>query len=142
MAKILLIDDNDEIQAVFCQFLTGMGHEIIQAGNGKQGLKMIEESRPDLVITDIMMPEMDGLEFRKALLDDHKEIPFVLISGFITKELALRNISDFLLSILSFRKQILWMLVEKDHVKVTQSIVAETVFFVLIIKSLKNRTHV
>ena len=81
MAKILLIDDNDEIQAVFCQFLTGMGHEIIQAGNGKQGLKMIEESRPDLVITDIMMPEMDGLEILMQLRSMHDSVPVIAISG-------------------------------------------------------------
>lgn len=81
MAKILLIDDDPTIQKVFSQFLTGMGHEIMQAENGKEGMSMLQETRPDLVITDIMMPEMDGLEILMQLRDTHDSVPVIAISG-------------------------------------------------------------
>ena len=81
MAKILLIDDDPKIQMVFSQFLTSLGHEIIQAENGKAGLKMIQEGRPDLVITDIMMPEVDGLEILMHLRNTHDSVPVIAISG-------------------------------------------------------------
>jgi CheY-like chemotaxis protein len=81
MAKILLIDDDPTIQKVFSQFLTSLGHEIIQAENGKEGLSMIQGIRPDLVITDIMMPEMDGLEILMQLRSTHDSVPVIAISG-------------------------------------------------------------
>ncbi len=81
MAKILLIDDDPTIQKVFSQFLTNMGHEVGQAENGKIGLRMMEEGRPDLVITDIMMPEMDGLEILLKIRSNHDDIPVIAISG-------------------------------------------------------------
>jgi CheY-like chemotaxis protein len=81
MANILVIDDDATIQLVFSQFLTSLGHEIMQAENGKEGMKLIEETRPDLVITDIMMPEMDGLEILMQLRNTHDSIPVIAISG-------------------------------------------------------------
>jgi CheY-like chemotaxis protein len=81
MAKILLIDDDPKIQMVFSQFLTSLGHDIVQAENGKAGLKMIQESRPDLVVTDIMMPEVDGLEILMHLRNTHDSVPVIAISG-------------------------------------------------------------
>ena len=81
MANILVIDDDATIQLVFSQFLTSMGHEIMQAENGKEGMSMIQETRPDLVITDIMMPEMDGLEILMQLRSTHDSVPVIAISG-------------------------------------------------------------
>ena len=81
MANILVIDDDATIQLVFSQFLTSMGHEIMQAENGKKGMSMIQETRPDLVITDIMMPEMDGLEILMQLRSTHDSVPVIAISG-------------------------------------------------------------
>jgi CheY-like chemotaxis protein len=81
MAKILVIDDDATIQLVFSQFLTSLGHEIMQAENGKEGMSIIQETRPDLVITDIMMPEMDGLEILMQLRSTHDSVPVIAISG-------------------------------------------------------------
>jgi len=81
MANILVIDDDVTIQLVFSQFLTSLGHEIMQAENGKKGMSMIQETRPDLVITDIMMPEMDGLEILMQLRSTHDSVPVIAISG-------------------------------------------------------------
>ena len=81
MANILVIDDDATIQLVFSQFLTSLGHEITQAENGKKGMSMIQETRPDLVITDIMMPEMDGLEILMQLRNRNVSVPVIAISG-------------------------------------------------------------
>ena len=81
MANIIVIDDDATIQMVFAQFLASMGHEVRQAENGKEGMSMIEEARPDLVITDIMMPEMDGLEILMELRKTHDSVPVIAVSG-------------------------------------------------------------
>jgi len=81
MNTILLIDDDPTIQEVFSQFLTGQGYEVLQAENGKLGMKMLEEQKPDLIITDILMPEMDGLEILLLIRKMHEDIPVIAISG-------------------------------------------------------------
>ena len=81
MANILVIDDDATIQLVFSQFLTSLGHEVMQANNGKEGMSILQETRPDLVITDIMMPEMDGLEILMQLRKTHASVPVIAISG-------------------------------------------------------------
>jgi CheY-like chemotaxis protein len=81
MAKILLNDDDPTIQKLFSKFLTSLGHEITQAVNGKDGMRMLQETQPDLVITDIMMPEMDGLEILMQLRNTNNSVPVIAISG-------------------------------------------------------------
>jgi len=81
MSKVLLIDDDPTIQTVFTQFLADLGHETMQADNGKTGLRLMQQERPDLIITDIMMPEMDGLEILMKIRKDHDDIPVIAISG-------------------------------------------------------------
>lgn len=81
MASILLIDDDPTIQLLFYQFLTELGHEVAQAEDGKVGMRLLEQHKPDLVITDILMPEMDGLEILMAIQKMNPEIPIIAISG-------------------------------------------------------------
>jgi CheY-like chemotaxis protein len=75
MARILIIDDDLSIQQLFKQFLSGEDHNVLSASNGKEGLRLMKQQKPDLIITDIMMPEMDGLEvvreIRKTDLLNH-----------------------------------------------------------------------
>jgi CheY-like chemotaxis protein len=81
MAHILIIDDDSSVQLLFHQFLSGEGYEITQAKDGIEGLRCLHEKLPDLVITDIMMPEMDGLEILQAIRKEHRELPVIAISG-------------------------------------------------------------
>jgi DNA-binding NtrC family response regulator len=81
MAKILIIDDDETIRSVFNRFLTGKEHEVIVAADGRQGLRVLEEQAVDLVITDIMMPETDGLEVVMAIRGKESHIPVIAISG-------------------------------------------------------------
>lgn len=81
MPHILLIDDDETIQLLFHQFLTSEGYEVTQAMNGVEGMQCISEKVPDLIITDIMMPEMDGLEILQAVRKTHPDLPVIAISG-------------------------------------------------------------
>jgi CheY-like chemotaxis protein len=62
MGKILIIDDNDDFRALLHLTLASFGHTVIEARNGNEGLAKFKQARVDLVITDMVMPEKDGLE--------------------------------------------------------------------------------
>ena len=79
--KILVIDDDESIRGVFSRFLSGKGYTVDCAADGRKGLRMIDVDPPDLVITDIMMPEADGLEVVMALRKRDHMIPIIAISG-------------------------------------------------------------
>lgn len=81
--KILLVEDELNIAKLFIYNLSKAGFECQHANNGKEGLEFARKNRPDLIISDVMMPEMDGFEFRKHLLEDNelKSIPFVFLTA-------------------------------------------------------------
>ncbi len=65
--RILLVDDERQIVRVLRTSLQSHGYEILSASNGLEALRLFEQSKPDLVITDLSMPDMDGLELTKAI---------------------------------------------------------------------------
>jgi len=67
MAKILIVDDNPSNRSLLVQFLSGIGHSLREAADGPEALALISSERPGLVITDIMMPTMDGYELVRRL---------------------------------------------------------------------------
>lgn len=81
MASILIIEDDPTLRSLFKRFLGSKGYSILLAENGKEGLRLLREKHPDLVITDIMMPEMDGLELLMAIRNGHDSVPVIAISG-------------------------------------------------------------
>jgi CheY-like chemotaxis protein len=60
MAKILVVDDEESLRELLKAILEEFGHEVLSAANGEQALKIMEQSAPVLVISDVMMPVMDG----------------------------------------------------------------------------------
>ena len=84
MKRILVIDDDEMIRTVFERFLKGQGYAVDCAADGKEGLRLLEAEPPDLVITDIMMPDTDGLEVVLSMRKKHPGIPVVAISGGMT----------------------------------------------------------
>lgn len=82
-AVILLVEDEPNIAKLFSFTITRAGFSCEIAGNGIIGLEMAKKVKPDLIISDIMMPEMDGFEFRKKLIQDPelKAIPFVFLTA-------------------------------------------------------------
>ena len=81
MALILIIDDDDQIREMLKQMLAREGYEVLAASNGKEGVRLYREKQTDLVITDIIMPEKDGLETIIALRKDFPEVKLIAMSG-------------------------------------------------------------
>ena len=81
--KILLVEDEPNIAMLFKYNLTKAGYLCETANNGKVGFEKVAEFQPDLIISDIMMPEVDGFEFRKMLLADSElaKIPFIFLTA-------------------------------------------------------------
>ena len=79
--KILVVDDESTVTDLISLILTEEGYEVSTAQNGKEGLKQFESVGPDLIITDIIMPDMEGIEFIKALVKKKKNIPIIVMSG-------------------------------------------------------------
>ena len=81
MARILIIDDDPQIRHILRRILNQAGYEVVEAENGIQGLRQYREAQPDLVISDIFMPEKDGLELIDALRSAEATVPIIAISG-------------------------------------------------------------
>jgi two-component system response regulator (stage 0 sporulation protein F) len=81
MTRILLIDDDAEVRGMLARTLTHFGHVVIQACNGKEGLSLFQASRVDIVITDIVMPEMEGFEVLRELRKIQSNVVIIAMSG-------------------------------------------------------------
>ncbi len=81
MACILLIDDEASVRSTLGKYLTHAGHEVVEASDGKQAMELLEESPVDLVITDMYMPDMDGIEFTIRLGQGLPGVKIIAISG-------------------------------------------------------------
>jgi YesN/AraC family two-component response regulator len=81
MARILVIDDQEPIRSLLRIILEGAGHEVLEASNGRLGLELYRERSANLIITDIVMPEMDGLELLLELTRNFLNVKVIAISG-------------------------------------------------------------
>ena len=88
MAKtILIVEDNDLNMKLFNDLLQAHGYETVQTMDGRDVLELARENRPDLIIMDIQLPEISGLEVTKMLKadDDLKGIPVIAVTAFAMK---------------------------------------------------------
>ena len=81
MATILIIDDEERIRALLRTTLEAAGHEVVEAGNGRVGLDLYRLKPTDLIITDIAMPELNGLDMMLALTRQFLDAKVIAISG-------------------------------------------------------------
>lgn len=81
MAKILIVDDEESIRGLIGARLKMDLHDIDVADNGARGLKQFKDNAYDLVITDLIMPEKDGIEFINELKASHSDVKILAISG-------------------------------------------------------------
>ena len=81
MAQILVIDDDKMLQGVLKEILHFLGHEVRQAFDGREGVRLCREKPPDVVLTDIMMPEQDGLQTIRELRRICPEVKIIAMSG-------------------------------------------------------------
>jgi CheY-like chemotaxis protein len=82
MKKILLVDDEDNIRFVYSEELKEEGYEIISAANGIDALELFKQDRPDLVILDIQMPGLNGIEVLRRMKTLDASVPVILSSAY------------------------------------------------------------
>lgn len=81
MARILVIDDEQYVRAALQEVLEKEGFEVTAASDGKKGLALLENEGADLVITDVIMPGIDGVATLEFIRATHPDIPVIVISG-------------------------------------------------------------
>lgn len=79
--NVLIIDDSSDIRVLLTDLLEGAGANVTACGNGKEAIRQLDQSDFDLVITDILMPEEDGVAVIRALKKGEKLVPALAISG-------------------------------------------------------------
>ena len=81
--KILVLEDDPAVQTLIYKQLSTQGFEVTIAGDGLDGLLKLESLRPDLIICDVMMPNLDGMEFVKAIKghDETQRIPIIFLTA-------------------------------------------------------------
>jgi CheY-like chemotaxis protein len=95
VARILVVDDDKAIRLFLRAVLERRGHAVVEAGNGDEGLQCYQAEPTDLVITDIQMPVMDGLQMIKELRCAFPEAKVIAISGEQGRLAAARTISQW-----------------------------------------------
>src|SRR3989337_3866388 len=81
MSNILIIDDEKAIRKTLSEILSYEGYKIEEASDGEEGLKKFKEKAYDVVLCDIKMPKLDGIEFLQKAADASPDVPIIMISG-------------------------------------------------------------
>lgn len=80
MAKILVVDDQPSIREVVGLYLSRDGHTVVQAADGEEALRLFEESRPDLVVLDLMLPKLGGVEVCRRMRAERR-VPLIMLTA-------------------------------------------------------------
>ncbi len=81
MFRILIVEDDTELRQLFQKVLTKHGYSVLGAGDGSEALSVLDREYVDLIISDIMMPEMDGYELVRVLRESGSKIPVLMITA-------------------------------------------------------------
>jgi len=82
LAKLLIVEDEKNLRTLYKSEFTEEGYEVLFAKQGKEAIKIAERESPDLIIMDIRMPNMDGIEVMKKILEKNKDIPIIINSAY------------------------------------------------------------
>ncbi len=88
MPKILVVDDEADMRFAVRMLLERSGHAVIEADNGDAALSRIEETVPDLVLLDMRLPGMDGIQILQKIREKQKDLPIIMVTGYGNVELA------------------------------------------------------
>lgn len=80
--KILIVEDDESLSLLYSTELSDEGYECLLVGNGKEAIRVLREVRPDLIILDIVMPVMDGMEALGRIIGQYRDIPIILHSSY------------------------------------------------------------
>ncbi len=80
--KILIVEDDESQRLLYCEELKEEGYHPIPVENGKEAIQLLRSFKPDLVVLDIVMPVMDGMETLGRIAGQHKDIPIILHTAY------------------------------------------------------------
>jgi len=126
MPSILIIDDEKSIRKTITEILTYEGYKIDEAADGEEGLKKFREKNFDLVICDIKMPKLDGIEFLEKAKEINDEVPIIIISGHGNIETAVEAVKKGAYDYISKPPDLNRMLITLRNAMDKTSLVAET----------------
>jgi len=81
LGKVLIVDDEAEVRQVLEEFLRSRGYEAVLAQSGPEALGVLDAQKPDLVLLDVAMPEMDGVEALSRIVALHPSLPVIMVTA-------------------------------------------------------------
>ncbi len=90
--KILVIDDEDSIRSLSVDILEKLQYHVRTASNGQEGILLFEKEKFDLILTDVKMPKMDGLDVIRHVRSKNNEVPIIIITGYGTLDIAIKSL--------------------------------------------------
>lgn len=126
MAKILVIDDEKSIRSTLKEILEYEGHEVTDAQDGQEGYNKTETDKFDIILCDIKMPKMDGMELLEKLMEKQTDTPIIMISGHGTIETAVEAIKKGAYDFISKPLDLNRMLITLRNALDRSSLVKET----------------
>ena len=92
IGRVMVVDDEENIREVLSNYLNSLGYEVETANDGQDALEKFEVGGYDLIISDLLMPTIDGLELLKKIRDKDREVIFLMITGYPSIETAVEAI--------------------------------------------------
>ncbi len=126
MPSILIIDDEKSIRKTLNEILSFEGYKIEEAADGEEGLKKFKEKNFDIVLCDIKMPKLDGIEFLEKAKEINDEVPIIIISGHGNIETAVEAVKKGAYDYISKPPDLNRMLITLRNAMEKNSLVAET----------------
>jgi len=126
MSNILIIDDEKAIRKTLSEILSYEGYKLEEAGDGEEGLKKIKEKEYDVILCDIKMPKVDGIEFLEKAKELNPDIPIIMISGHGTIETAVEAVKKGAYDYISKPPDLNRLLITIRNAMDKTSLVAET----------------
>src|SRR5665647_2072784 len=126
MSSILIIDDEKSIRKTLTEILSYEGYKIDEASDGEEGLKKFKEKTYDLVLCDIKMPKLDGIEFLEKAKEINNEVPIIIISGHGNIETAVEAVKKGAYDYISKPPDLNRMLITLRNAMDKTTLVAET----------------
>src|ERR1700730_5632951 len=126
MSNILIIDDEKAIRKTLSEILSYEGYKLDEAGDGEEGLKKVKEKEYDVILCDIKMPKIDGIEFLEKAKEANPDTPIIMISGHGTIETAVEAVKKGAYDYISKPPDLNRLLITIRNAMDKTSLVAET----------------
>lgn len=101
MARILLAEDEDSVREFVSRVLVLQGHDVLEAKDGAEAVELMNQHHFDLLITDIVMPIMDGISLALKVRSERPHVPIVLMTGYANESQRAHNLSVLIEELLS-----------------------------------------